>query len=58
MKGAGEALTGLAGCSAGRRAGSTVGAGFDEETYQKAKPHHALAAFQAAGKTSRICSSC
>lgn len=51
---AGETLTGLAklfGGSPGRL--NSFGAGFDEETYQKAKPHFkaALAAFQAAGKT-------
>lgn len=54
VKGASEALTGLAklfGGSPGRL--NSFGAGFDEETYQKAKPHfkEALAAFQAAGKT-------
>jgi polyhydroxyalkanoate synthesis regulator phasin/cation transport regulator ChaB len=54
VQGAEEALTGLAklfGGGAGRL--NSFGAGFDEDTYQKAKPHFkaALASFQAAGKS-------
>jgi hypothetical protein len=54
VKGADEALTALSklfGGTPGRL--NSFPAGFDEETYQKAKPHFeaSLAAFQEAGKT-------